>query len=106
VLLGGKRKCHQFYFSRPKSIVAFTAKKWQLTRVAVMAKQVQAVIHVVRGNRMILDADLARLYGVTTAALNQAMKRNAARFSDDFAFQLSAHEFAGMMSQNVISKPA
>jgi hypothetical protein len=46
----------------------------------------------VRGRRIILDVDLARLYGVTTKALNQAVKRNTDRFPDDFAFQLSATE--------------
>jgi hypothetical protein len=46
----------------------------------------------VRGRRIILDVDLARLYGVSTKALNQAVKRNADRFPEDFAFQLSATE--------------
>lgn len=51
-----------------------------------------------------LDADPAQLYGVTTGALNQAMKRNTDRFPDDFAFQFTQQEFAALMSQNVISK--
>jgi hypothetical protein len=46
----------------------------------------------VRGQRVILDADLARLYGVNTKVLNQAVKRNAERFPEDFAFQLTAVE--------------
>jgi hypothetical protein len=53
-------------------------------------EQLEPLIHVVRGQRVILDADLARLYGVTTKALNQAVKRNVDRFPVDFAFQLSA----------------
>ena len=53
-------------------------------------ERLEPLIHVVRGQRVILDADLARLYGVTTKALNQAIKRNVDRFPVDFAFQLSA----------------
>lgn len=45
-----------------------------------------------RGQKVMIDADLAELYGVTTKALNQAVKRNLARFPDDFMFQLTAEE--------------
>jgi hypothetical protein len=61
-------------------------------------------ILIVRGQRAMLDAGLARLYGTTTKAFNQAMKRNAARFPADFAFQLTAAEFAALKSQGSISK--
>ena len=47
------------------------------------------MIFTVRGQRVILDSDLAAVYGVSTKALNQAIKRNADRFPDDFAFQLT-----------------
>ena len=57
-----------------------------------------------RSVKVVLDEDLARLYGVTTARLNQAVKRNAARFPADFAFQLSAAERQVLRSQSVISK--
>ncbi|MCK9463527.1 MAG: ORF6N domain-containing protein [Proteobacteria bacterium] len=50
------------------------------------------VILSVRGRKVIIDADLARLYGMTTAALNQAVRRNAGRFPEDFAFRLTAAE--------------
>ena len=50
-----------------------------------------------------LDADLARLYGVSTKALNQALRRNRERFPDDFVFQLTGEEFAFLRSQIVIS---
>src|SRR5439155_14618760 len=66
--------------------------------------QIEQTIRLVRGQRVLLDEDLARLYGVTTAALNQAVKRNAGRFPSDFAFQLSQEEFTGLISQIVISK--
>ena len=49
---------------------------------------------------------MAKIYGVTTAALNQAMKRNKGRFPADFSFQLSKEEIETLISQNVISKPA
>jgi len=57
----------------------------------------------IRGHRGVLDADLAVLYGVTTGALNQAVKRNADRFPDDFMFRLTTEEGAYLKSQIVIS---
>lgn len=51
-----------------------------------------------------LDSDLAKLYGVRTAALNQAVKRNMDRFPEDFAYQMTQQEFTALMSQSVISK--
>jgi hypothetical protein len=59
-------------------------------------EDLQAPILSVRGSRVIMDADLARIYGVTTSALNQAVRRNADRFPEDFAFQLSFSEATGM----------
>jgi hypothetical protein len=70
----------------------------------IRAEQVEQAIKVVRGQRVLLDADLATLYRVTTAALNQAVKRNADRFPPDFAFQVSQEEFTSLISQSVISK--
>jgi len=57
-------------------------------------ERLEPLIHVVRGQRVILDADLAHLYGVTTKALNQAVKRNGERFPEDSAFQLTIAEVA------------
>jgi flagellar capping protein FliD len=51
-----------------------------------------------------LDSDLAELYGVTTGALNQAVKRNSTIFSEDFMFQLSNNEISDLITQSVISK--
>ena len=59
-------------------------------------ESLQAPIRGVRGHRVIMDADLAKIYGVTTSALNQAVRRNANRFPEDFAFQLSYSEAAEM----------
>ncbi len=58
-------------------------------------------IFTIRGQRVILDADLARLYGTTTKAFNQAIKRNAARFPKDFAFQPTEEEAEVLRSQIV-----
>jgi predicted amino acid-binding ACT domain protein len=62
------------------------------SQVPVLIEPISSLIRVIRGQRVILDADLARLYGVTTKALNQAVKRNAERFPDDFMFQLTRTE--------------
>jgi hypothetical protein len=62
-------------------------------------------IVVLREQRVMLDADLAELYGVPTKALVQAVKRNLNRFPTDFMFQLSVEEFAGLKSQTVTSNP-
>jgi hypothetical protein len=71
---------------------------------SVSVTEIEQAIHVVRGHRVMLDSDLARLYGVTTSALNQAVKRNPERFPVDFAYQLTTQEFADLKSQIVISK--
>jgi len=64
---------------------------------------VQNLIHEIRGKRVMLDFDLARLYQVKTGELNQAVKRNLKRFPPDFMFQLSTEEVRDMMSHFVIS---
>jgi hypothetical protein len=65
------------------------------------APVVATAIHQLRHQRVLLDADLAVMYGVSTGALNQAVKRNRARFPDDFMFQLTADETTAMRSQTV-----
>jgi hypothetical protein len=60
-------------------------------------------IHTVRSRRIVLDSDLAALYGVPTFRLNEAIKRNADRFPADFRFQLTAKELANLISQIAIS---
>lgn len=68
------------------------------------AERIQSLILTIRGQRVMLDSDLARIYGVTTGQLNQALKRNLKRFPEDFAFQLGRQEFVDLISQFVISK--
>ena len=66
-------------------------------------KPIESLILTLRGQRIILDTDLAELYDVPTKRFNEAFKRNRKRFPDDFCFQLTAKEFAGLKSQSVIS---
>ena len=61
-------------------------------------------IVVVRGQKVLLDSDLATLYGVETKRFNEAVKRNLARFPADFMFLLSAEEFEGLRSQFATSR--
>ena len=68
---------------------------------AVCTETVQKRILTVRGLKILLDADLANLYGVSTKRLNEQFSRNRKRFPVDFAFQLTAQEFARIRSQVV-----
>ncbi|TCD27538.1 ORF6N domain-containing protein [Pedobacter psychrodurus] len=61
-------------------------------------------IHEVRGQKVMLDSDLAELYGVETKVLNQSIRRNIERFPIDFMFQLTDEEWEGLRSQFVTSK--
>ena len=69
----------------------------------IPTQQIERAIFLIRGQKVILDTDLARLYGVTAKRLNEQVKRNRHRFPDDFAFQLSSAEFASLRSQIAIS---
>ena len=71
--------------------------------VVLKPENVARMVFFIRGEKVMLDADLAKLYGVTTKALNQAMRRNRTRFPEDFAFRLSAAEFDNLRSQIVTS---
>jgi ORF6N domain len=68
------------------------------TAIAV-ARKVESIIHVFRGQKIILDVDLALLYGVPVKRLNEQVKRNAARFPSDFVFRISAAEHDNLRSQ-------
>ena len=73
--------------------------------VAELSPQVLAGrILVIRGQRVVLDSDLAQLYEVETRSFNQAVKRNLKRFPSDFMFQLTELEFECLISQSVTSK--
>jgi hypothetical protein len=73
-------------------------------RAIVPVGLVEQRILLIRGVRVILDSDLAALYGVSTTRLNQQVGRNRERFPEDFMFQLTAEEAAGLRLHNAISK--
>ena len=64
---------------------------------------VESLILTIRGQKVILDTDLAAIYGVSTKRLNEQVKRNARRFPEDFMFQLTSKEWADLTSQIAIS---
>lgn len=70
---------------------------------SLVESNVEKMIQVVRGKQVLLDRDLAVLYGVETRAINQAVKRNAERFPERYCFQLTKDEMENLKSQNVIS---
>jgi hypothetical protein len=80
------------------------AKK-QSRQIEIVPDNIDSLVHIVRGQRVMLDSDLARLYGVPTKALNQVVRRNADRFPDDFAYPVTQQEFTALRSQIVTSKP-
>lgn len=61
---------------------------------------IESVIRTVRGHKVLLDEDLALIYGIATKFLNRAVKRNAGRFPEDFVFQLAAEESIALRCQN------
>ena len=67
---------------------------------------VESAIYLIRGQRVMLDSDLAAIYQVTTKRLNEQLRRNRKRFPEDFAFQLTAEEFTNLKSQIVTSSCA
>ncbi len=75
-------------------------KDQALTKV----EDIRTRIHEIRGQKVILDKDLARFYGVDTRTLNQAVKRNSDKFPPDFVFSLEIPEVRALISQTVISK--
>lgn len=71
----------------------------------VPVQDITRAILILRGHRVLLDSELAALYGVETRVLNQAVRRNAERFPGDFRFQLTPAEAAASRSQSVTLKP-
>src|SRR4249919_1726570 len=74
-----------------------------MKRALVVNTGIADAIHLVRGQKVMLDRDLAALYGVSTKAVNQAVSRNRERFPDDFVFQLTREEVRNLRSQSVTS---
>jgi hypothetical protein len=67
-------------------------------------EQIQQLIFLIRGKKVMLDSDLAKLYGVSTKRLNEQVKRNRDRFPGDFMFQLNSTEANNLRSQFATSK--
>ena len=90
--------------------MANTSKKKKTEKTEVIANcdnisiNIESLIHTIRGQKVMVDFDLAMLYGVQTKALNQAVKRNTKRFPDDFMFQLTQEEWNILRSQIVTAK--
>src|ERR1700752_1832297 len=72
------------------------------SKSVVLIEQIDGMIHTIRGVRVMLDRDLAKIYGVPTFRFNEAIKRNRYRFPPDFMFQLTAEEAAALRSQIAI----
>ena len=72
-------------------------------KLALKAENIVQLVFFVRGEKVMFDADLAKLYGVSTKALNQAFRRNKQRFAADFVFQLSSTEYGDLKSRIVTS---
>jgi hypothetical protein len=73
---------------------------------AASSVSLEKLIYRLRGRRVMLDADLAPLYGVSTGRFNEALRRNHERFPEDFAFQVTAHELANLRSQFATQVPS
>ncbi len=73
-------------------------------KVPATLENISSLIRTIRGQKVILDTDLARIFGVPTFRFNEAVKRNRQRFPDDFLFQLTADEFQSLTSQIAMLK--
>jgi hypothetical protein len=76
--------------------------KSNLPTAEVSEENILEKIYLIRGQKVMLDQDLAEMYGVEVRTLNQAVKRNVTRFPEDFMFQLSKEESHSLRSQSVI----
>src|ERR1051326_1652400 len=73
------------------------------SHLPVPASSIERRIFLIRGHKVMLDSDLADLYGVPTKALNQAVKRNRSRFPEDFMLQLSAEEVEALNRSQIVT---
>ncbi len=73
-------------------------------RSIIPSERIESTILLLRGHRVMLDSDLAKLYGIDTGALNRAVKRNLDRFPSDFMFELNPAEMENLRCQFGISK--
>ena len=84
-------------------IGGINTKKEAFMKTVIPQEVIERKILMIRGQKVILDSELAKLYGVTTFNLNKAVKRNLDRFPEDFMFQLTNKEFKNLIFQFGIS---
>jgi hypothetical protein len=72
--------------------------------VKIPLERIEEIILLIRGEKVILDSDLAMLYGVSTSRFNERVKRNSSRFPTDFCFRLTSDEWKSLISQSATSK--
>jgi len=72
-------------------------------KAVIAVERIERLIYLIRGQKVMLDSDLAEIYGVPTYRLNEQVRRNRKRFPEDFAFQLTRQEFRNLISQIAIS---
>jgi hypothetical protein len=104
----GAAACNFRYF--PNSPLSFTMRPQIITRGATLKQSslipvetIEKTIYLIRGQKVMLDADLASLYQVTTKALNQAVRRNRERFPNDFMFQLTTKELEELNRSQIVT---
>ena len=85
-------------------VVKYDQLGMEVTKCDLQNINIESLIHIIRGQKVMFDSDLAMLYGVETRILNQAVKRNITRFPDDFMFQVTKEEWNSLRSQIVTLK--
>ena len=93
----------QRYIHKGVKKKAHTTDIVEIENVSVSTANIENMIFNIRGVQVMIDSDIAALYGIETRALNQAVKRNIDRFPTDFMFQLTKSEFENLKSQFVTS---
>jgi hypothetical protein len=78
--------------------------QFAISKPPLRPEEISQRIHTIRGHRVMLDSDLAELYGVSTKRLNEAVRRNASRFPEDFMFRLKEEEVENLRSQFATSR--
>lgn len=93
------------WLAAPSSCLANLRRQLEVDALPSPPGHPERRIYLVRGQQVMLDADVAQLFGTQTRLLNQAVNRNRARFPDDFAFHLTAEEFARVRSLDTVKAP-
>ena len=90
-------------YDQSEKVTISDSQQFEITNCDIKNMVIKSMIRVIRGQQVMLDFDLATLYGVTTGRLNEQVKRNIERFPDDFMFQLTKGELESLRSQIVTS---